>query len=111
MCKLEFLFPTQAQLETSAYEFRGTGEFEIGILDGVATKQTTYSTRPPLHQSFGTFTLRPGTAVDVAEYPCRAGSAISIWMAAKGHTSLKFFQDSNPCRESLIIPPHRHVSC
>ena len=33
-CSLEFLFPTQDQLETSAYEFSGPGTFKVAISKG-----------------------------------------------------------------------------
>ena len=105
-CSLEFLFPTQDQLETSAYEFSGAGTFEIGILDGVATKDTTYANAPQVAYSFGTFTLKPGTATDIGACPdgCLAGEAMSFWMSPVGGSSLNYFQDSNPCRKSTSLP-------
>src|ERR1700761_902051 len=77
-CSLEFLFPTQDQLETSAYEFSGEGQFEFAILEGTATQETTYATAPKVAYSFGTFTLKPGTAVDIGSCPdgCPVGQAM-----------------------------------
>ena len=98
----------QDQLETSAYEFSGNGQFEFAILEGIATKDTTYATAPKVAHSFGTFTLEPGTAVDLGSCPdgCPAGQAMSFWMSPVGDSSLNYFQDSNPCRKSMSLSDH-----
>lgn len=104
-CSLEFLFPMQGQLETSAYEFSGSGQFEFAFLEGTATKDTTYATAPKVAYDFGTFTLKPGTAVDIGACPngCPAGKAVSFWMSPVGDSSLNYFQDSNPCRKFILL--------
>lgn len=109
-CSLEFLFPMQDQLETSAYEFSGDGQFEFAILEGTATQETTYATAPKVAYSFGTFTLKPGTAVDIGSCPdgCPAGQAMSFWMSPVGDSSLNYFQDSNPCRKYTSLSIHDH---
>lgn len=37
-CKLQFLFPEQADLVTTAYTFSGEGKFEFASLEGPATE-------------------------------------------------------------------------
>ena len=98
----------QDRLETSAYEFSDNGQFEFAILEGIATKDTTYATAPKVAHSFGTFTLEPGTAVDLGSCPdgCPAGQAMSFWMSPVGDSSLNYFQDSNPCRKSMSLSDH-----
>ena len=102
-CSLQFLFPMLNQLETSAYEFSGAGQFEFAILEGAANQETTYATAPSVAYSFGTFDVMPGTAVDLGSCPegCPAGKVVSFWMNAVGDSSLNYFQDSNPCRKSI----------
>ena len=102
-CNLEFLFPTQSQLETSAYTFSGIGKFKFAILEGVATKSTTYANAPKLSHDFGTFTLKPGSAVQLGGHACPAGAAMSFLMSPVGNSSLNYFQDSNPCRRSTSV--------
>ncbi|KAK3719554.1 hypothetical protein LTR37_004412 [Vermiconidia calcicola] len=103
-CTLEFMFPTQDQLETSAYETSGGSKFEIGYLSGVADKQTTYATAPKMAHSFGEFDLKPGHSTIIAKRPdCPAGKAVSFWMSPVGDSCINYFQDYNPCPIGLYV--------
>ena len=88
-CTLEFLFPTQDQLETSgklidkhglplgdgeltasflAFEYT-PGKFQFAFLGGVATEQTSYANAPKVTYNFGEFQLKPGTATTIGSCP------------------------------------------
>ena len=99
------MFPTQDQLETSAYEISGGSKFEIGYLSGVADKQTTYATAPKMAHSFGEFDLKPGHSTIIGKRPeCPAGEAVSFWMSPVGDSCINYFQDYNPCRKLTSQP-------
>lgn len=104
-CSLKFLFPTQSQLETSAYEFSGPGTFDVEFLGGQVTKQTTYANAPEAVYDFGAFKFTPGSAVDIGECPhgCPAGQQVAFRLNAGDDTSLNYFQDFNPCRKSTAF--------
>lgn len=98
-CSIEFLFPEQSTLETSAYTYSGDGVFKFAMLDGPATESTTFATSPKVVKDYGSFTMAPGNAYDIASIPCPAGKAIGIWFNTKTNSVLDYFQDYNPCRE------------
>ncbi|KAF2486653.1 ubiquitin 3 binding protein But2 C-terminal domain-containing protein [Neohortaea acidophila] len=97
-CSIEFLFPTQDQLETSAYTY-SPGMFNFAFLKGAATEETTSANAPEVVYNFGNFELKPGTATHIGQCPngCAAGEKIAFSMSAVGAASLNYFQDYNPC--------------
>lgn len=105
-CSLKFLFPTQDQLETSAYEYSSSaGKFDFALMEGSATPETCYSSAPKVAYDFGTFTLKPGMALDIGSCPdgCPAGKQVSFWMSPVGDSSINYFQDFNPCPIGLYV--------
>ncbi|PPJ60280.1 hypothetical protein CBER1_01265 [Cercospora berteroae] len=106
-CDIRFLFPTQRQLETSAYTFADSSDgFQFALLSGVATEQSTFANLPRVKQDLGQQALAPGAVFDIASMACAAGERISVWLQAKGNSYIDFFQDYNPCPIGLYIIPH-----
>ncbi|RYP05027.1 hypothetical protein DL765_009966 [Monosporascus sp. GIB2] len=105
ICKLVFLFPEQDDLETSSFTFSGAGELDFARLSRPVDQQTSYSNVPDVAEDLGQFTVKPGNAYDIASFDCPAGERVSIEMAnvAGGDTSLRFFQDYNPCPIGLFM--------
>ena len=54
-----------------------------------------------------------GSVVDLGVCPdgCPAGKVVSFMMTAVGDSSLNYFQDSNPCRESISSPFRLYKLC
>ncbi|KAK5126581.1 hypothetical protein LTR85_009515 [Meristemomyces frigidus] len=102
-CTLEFLFPTQDTLETSAYTFGGAGKMSFDMLTGPVTKDTTFKSLPPFHAHLGSYTVTPGTATAVSTYPCAAGQKIAFMMSSTDGSEMEYFQDFNPCPIGLYI--------
>lgn len=102
-CSLDFLFPEQHQLETSAFSMTGSGEVEFSILESACTQGTTYETKPKTHEVLGTKKMSAGNSYHIHEAPCRAGQTVAIEMKAVGDTCLNYFQDFNPCPIGLYV--------
>jgi hypothetical protein len=103
-CSLVFLFPEQADLETSSYTFSGSGGVEFWKLSSPAVEgETSYNSCPAKSQSLGSVTLAPGNSYVVATFACPAGERIGYEMAAEGSTSFRYFQDYNPSPIGLYI--------
>ncbi|RYP31940.1 hypothetical protein DL767_005481 [Monosporascus sp. MG133] len=104
-CKLVFLFPEQEDLETSSFTFSGAGELDFSRLSKPVDQQTSYANVPGVAEDLGQFTVKPGNAYNIASFDCPAGERVSIEMAnvADGDTSLRFFQDYNPCPIGLFM--------
>ncbi|CZR56103.1 related to GPI anchored cell wall protein [Phialocephala subalpina] len=102
-CNLIFLLPLQSELETSSYEFSGTGGVDFEELSGVATTSTTYDNAPSVEADLGTFTLTEGSSTLISSFACPAGEAVSYEAKAVGDTYLYFFQDYNPSPLGLYI--------
>lgn len=92
------MFPTQQQLETSAYEMSGDGKTNFSYLKKPASKYDSFNSLPDAEKWLGEYTLKPGTSSKIHEHECPAGQTVSIWMYGSG-TYLNYFQDYNPCRE------------
>lgn len=103
-CSLKFLFPQQSMLQTSAFSFSGSGSMGFAILNSPATKDTTYANSPKVKTTLASQTVMPGNAYTLANFSCPAGQAMGVWMHAMDNTMLNYFQDYNPCRESLRLP-------
>ncbi|KAI1870290.1 uncharacterized protein JN550_005218 [Neoarthrinium moseri] len=104
-CNLIFLFPEQSTLETSSYTFSGSGVLDFSKLSSTADKGTTDANAPSVASYIGQFTVSPGNAYDISSFACPAGGALSVKIAdgSSGDTSLRFFQDYNPCPIGLFI--------
>jgi len=102
-CSLDFLFPEQSQLETSAFSMTGSGEVEFSILESACAQGTSYETKPKTHEVLGTKKMSPGSSYHIHEAPCRAGQTVAIEMKAIGDTCLNYFQDFNPCPIGLYV--------
>lgn len=101
-CSLEFLFPTQAELETSSFTFSGTGAISVEQLATPATQSTSYSNAPAVSKQLGMFTVTPGTSTIIASGACAAGQTLSFEIMAEGNTALNYFQGKLPPLASNI---------
>ncbi|KAI3318063.1 ubiquitin 3 binding protein But2 C-terminal domain-containing protein [Xylariaceae sp. AK1471] len=105
-CKLVFYFPEKSQLETSSYNFSGSGAVNFARLSKPVTESTSYATLPSVAHSYGQKTVAPGNAYTIDSFACPAGERISFEMSAAAgddSTDLRFFQDWNPCPIGMFI--------
>ncbi|RMY75624.1 hypothetical protein D0863_02459 [Hortaea werneckii] len=102
-CSLEFMFPEQDQLETSAYTISGDGKANFYTLEKPAHKSNTFNTSPKSDKYLGEYTLTPGSSSKVHSMACPAGKTIGIWMFSATGSSLNYFQDFNPCPIGLFM--------
>ncbi|KAE9365122.1 hypothetical protein N431DRAFT_518127 [Stipitochalara longipes BDJ] len=102
-CSLVFLFPEQANLETSSFTFAGDGNISITELNSVATQSTTYATQGNVASELGSGSVAPGQDVVISTFPCPAGKTVSYEMSSVSGTSLEYFQDYNPSPIGLYI--------
>ncbi|KAI7487258.1 hypothetical protein KC367_g2365 [Hortaea werneckii] len=102
-CSLEFMFPAQDQLETSAYTISGDGKANFYTLDKPAHKSNTFNTSPKSDKYLGEYTLTPGSSSRIHSMACPAGKTIGIWMFSATGSSLNYFQDFNPCPIGLFM--------
>lgn len=100
-CKLQFLFPKQTQLTTSSFTYTTPGIFKFAELSGPPSDRTTFATSPKVAQDFGSFTMQPGNAYDIASFACPDNKVIGIWMHAMSGV-IDYFQDWNPCGKSRL---------
>lgn len=110
-CSIQFLFPDQSALETSSYTLSGDGVFKFAMLDGLASSSTTFATSPKVVTDYGSFSMSPGNAYDVASIPCPAGEAIGVWIHTTGDSVLDYFQDYNLCRECFSPNISAYTDC
>lgn len=103
-CTLVFLFPTQAELETSSFTTSGTGGLEFKELSSPASVATTYDTIPSAAGIDVTLSsVTPGNSYVVVSHECGAGERISFEVSATGSLDLKYFQDYNPSPIGLYV--------
>ncbi|KJX92954.1 GPI anchored cell wall protein [Zymoseptoria brevis] len=102
-CKLQFMFPRQEQLETSAFTFNGDGYFKFAALSAAANESTIYASVPKVEQDFGIIKMTPGNGYTVATTSCPATTRFGIWFQALEGSALDFFQDYNPCPIGLYV--------
>ena len=104
-CNVVFLFPKKSELETSDFTFSGSGALDFSRLQSPVSLSTSYSTLPGTAQDFGQITVAPGNAYNIASFNCPAGEEVSIKIGVPegGDTSLRFFEDYNPCPIGLFI--------
>lgn len=101
-CSVIFLFPKKEDLETSNYEYSGSGSLSCSELSDSASQKTTYSNAPSTDKDLGTIDLQPGNSYVVATQDCKVGTQ-SIELSSKDGLSLNFFQDWNPSPLGLWI--------
>ncbi|KZF25395.1 hypothetical protein L228DRAFT_265864 [Xylona heveae TC161] len=103
-CSLMFLFPQQSQLETSSYNFTGSGSIDFAQLSSPATQSTTYANAPGVQTDFGAKNVSPGNSYPITSFPCPAGQALTYEAKlASGDLSLSYFEDWNPSPIGLFI--------
>jgi hypothetical protein len=102
-CSIIFLFPQKEDLETSNYDFSGSGSLSCSELSDTASQQTSYSSAPSVKSDLGTIDLQPGNSYVVATQDCQAGSTQSIELSSENGLSLNFFEDWNPSPLGLFI--------
>jgi hypothetical protein len=95
-CSLVFLFPKQADLETSSFDFSGAGGVDFAMLKGPASSSTTYNNKPGVATDYGVTKVAPGTSSVIATFPCPGNSAIGFSLSASDDTLLSWFNDYNP---------------
>ena len=96
-CSLVFLFPSQKDLQTSAYTFNGKGGIKVTELKAPATEQTTYETVPAASGDSKTIaSVAPGNEYLVFSNECGSGQRISFEFESTHGLDLSFFQDYNP---------------
>ncbi|KAI1338155.1 ubiquitin 3 binding protein But2 C-terminal domain-containing protein [Xylariaceae sp. FL0016] len=103
-CNLIFMFPEKDQLETSSFNFTGSGAVSFAKLDSAVSSSTTYGNCPGVAQQYDQVTLAPGNAYPLSSFKCPGGQSLSFEMSsAGGTTDLRYFQDYNPCPLGLYI--------
>lgn len=102
-CSLIFLFPNKKDLETSSYEFGGSGSLDVTALSSAANQKTSWSNAPSVKKDLGSIAIQPGNSYVVATGDCQAGTTQSIELSSKGGLSLNFFEDWNPSPLGLFI--------
>ncbi|EMC94729.1 hypothetical protein BAUCODRAFT_124327 [Baudoinia panamericana UAMH 10762] len=106
-CTLVFLFPTQSQMQTSAYTYtnpNGNGTVQFTRLVAPAARDSAYSTVPGTAELYPPVQIRPGGKFEIAQFPCPAGETIGLRMSPyAGDVELEYFQDFNPCPIGLYI--------
>lgn len=95
-CSLVFLFPNQADLQTSSFTFSGDGKIDVSELMSPATQSTTFNNAPGVKQDFGDFTIAPGHSYSLATFSCPAGQRVAFELKNAGTTNMNYFQDYNP---------------
>ncbi|KAJ5930326.1 hypothetical protein N7466_005819 [Penicillium verhagenii] len=95
-CSLVFLFPKQADLQTSSFTFSGDGKIDVSELSSPATASTTFNNAPSVSKDLGDITVSPGNSFVISTFSCPAGQTVAFEMKNAGSTELEFFEDSNP---------------
>lgn len=100
-CSIIFLFPKQADLQTSSFTFSGSGNIDFSMLKAPADASTSYASMPAVAMDYGMTMVAPGNSYTIASFDCPAGQKVAFEMSAKDDTMLKYFQDYNPSRKFL----------
>ncbi|KAH7130338.1 putative GPI anchored cell wall protein [Dendryphion nanum] len=103
-CSVVFLFPNLSKLETSAYEFSGTGNLTLSELSRIVDpKQTTASSLPPLKYRAIRKPIFPGSNINFITTACPAGQKVSYVLGGDGSVDLNYFQDYSRSPLGLYI--------
>lgn len=95
-CNLVFLFPRQADLQTSSFSFSGNGKIDVAQLSSPASSSTTYNNAPSVMKNLGDITVSPGNNFVISTFACPAGQTVAFEMKNAGTTDLNYFEDYNP---------------
>lgn len=103
-CTLVFLFPAQAQLETSSFSLSGSGGMDVAQLAEPATEGTSYNSAPNVAQELKHVpTVSPRNKYVISSGACAAGRRVGYRVSATGSLDLRYFQDWNPCPIGLFV--------
>ncbi|OKL56675.1 hypothetical protein UA08_08253 [Talaromyces atroroseus] len=102
-CSLVFLFPTQDQLETSAFSFKGDGAIKFSQLEAPASNQTSSSNAPDVKVDYGVTNVSPGHSYTITNFACPVGETLAFELKNAGSTDLNYFEDFNPAPIGLYI--------
>ncbi|KAK8223901.1 ubiquitin 3 binding protein But2 C-terminal domain-containing protein [Phyllosticta capitalensis] len=104
-CTLEFLFPHQEELETSAFEFSAGDDdsVEFSALTAPVDQSTSWDTVPAVQSVYGSWPVRPGNGYVLASGTCKAGQTFGVKACSKGGLELNYFQDWNPSPIGLFV--------
>ncbi|KAK7518290.1 ubiquitin 3 binding protein But2 C-terminal domain-containing protein [Phyllosticta citriasiana] len=106
-CTLEFLFPHQDELETSAFEFSAgssdDGTVEFSRLSAPVDQSTAWDSVPDVQNVYGEWAVRPGNGYVVASAACTPGQTFGVKACSKGGLELNYFQDWNPSPIGLFV--------
>ena len=95
-CSLNFYFPHQEELITSAFTFDGRGLFDFAQLAAPASEETCFDNAPAISTDFGAMEMSPGHNYTISNFPCPAGTTVAFVIRASGTISFDWFQDFNP---------------
>ncbi|KAK7539520.1 ubiquitin 3 binding protein But2 C-terminal domain-containing protein [Phyllosticta citribraziliensis] len=105
-CTLEFLFPHQEDLETSAFEFSAgsdDGSVEFSRLSAPVDQATAWDSVPDVQSVYGSWAVRPGNGYVLASGACTPGQTFGVKACSKGGLELNYFQDWNPSPIGLFV--------
>ena len=103
-CSLVFLFPTQANLQTSSFTLNAPGGLDVKGLSAPATQQTSYSNVPSQSSSCGQVaSVQPGNTYIISSSACPAGSTVAYEASSLNGLDLEYFQDYNPSPIGMYI--------
>ncbi|KAK7611446.1 ubiquitin 3 binding protein But2 C-terminal domain-containing protein [Phyllosticta paracitricarpa] len=106
-CTLEFLFPHQEDLETSAFEFSAgssdDGTVEFSRLSAPVDQSTAWDSVPDVQSVYGEWAVRPGNGYVLASAACTPGQTFGVKACSKGGLELNYFQDWNPSPIGLFV--------
>ncbi|GAB7362933.1 hypothetical protein MBLNU230_g3232t1 [Neophaeotheca triangularis] len=102
-CTVVFMFPKKEDLETSDYDFSGSGDVDFSMLEKPATEDTTYNTCPKDAEDYGTTHIQPGNSYVVSTGDCQAGQRVGYKMSAGDDTDLTWFNDYNPASVGMFM--------
>ncbi|KAK8159577.1 ubiquitin 3 binding protein But2 C-terminal domain-containing protein [Phyllosticta citrichinensis] len=105
-CTLEFLFPHQEDLETSAFEFSAGSEdggVEFSRLSAPVDQATAWDSVPDVQSVYGSWAVRPGNGYVLASGACTPGQTFGVKACSKGGLELNYFQDWNPSPIGLFV--------
>lgn len=105
-CTLEFLFPHQEDLETSAFEFSAgsdDGSVEFSRLSAPVDQTTAWDSVPDVQSVYGSWAVRPGNGYVLASGACTPGQTFAVKACSEGGLELNYFQDWNPSPIGLFV--------
>lgn len=95
-CSLNFYFPHQEELITSAFTFDGRGLFDFAQLTAPASEETCFDNAPAISTDFGAMAMSPGHNYTISNFPCPAGITVAFVIRGSGTILFDWFQDFNP---------------